>query len=660
MIRCLRCFEEYPDIFNVCPVCGNSVGCLSAPKGWLKPGCRLDGRFIVGTGAGRGGFGVVYKAYDELTGEITAIKELFLPSLVRRSDDGISVEPLSSRSGSQFDLCKKKFMNEAVSAARVRSKTGCAVFDCFEENGTAYIAMEYLGGRTLAGVISGGKCGLKYKTEIMLALIKSVSELHSSGTVHLDIAPDNIIIGEGENGSLVHLIDFGSSFSEGEYGIRNDRVFKAGYSSPELISGIPKGAGGLKAGKLCDIYSLGATAYVLYSGERPPEEKNLKNSMLSASRKLSALMPEKMSDAIMRAMHPEPGKRFSGADDFYVEFEAAAAHAGILKKDNKQIIAGSSLKAPGPGSPFCELKERKKEYIIGDKSLLTGVSIPVPDRLLPGTEIKGRYQIGLECHREGICEVYNVVDPVLRTGVQICEFFPERISRRGNDGIEIIPVDESFYDLRTSFFDNAERLSAFRGMPGGDGITDVFYENNTAYFVRRAGKRLAVSNRKSKNKTDFKETSARLSEVENYLNELWEAGLSHLNILPGSLRMTDGNRISLFSPAVLFWPEQVYRYGNPERGYTPPELYKMKACALNDTGFEVKRSDLYMLGALFFKCISGKEPPDGGFRAECVSRGIEDPLLDYRRYFSREGFAEIYRMMSIDPKKRRMVNNNSI
>ena len=137
MIRCLRCFEEYPDIFGVCPVCGNSVGCLSADPERLKPGCLLHGRYIVGYGVGRGGFGSVYRGYDKLTGTVTAIKELFVPSLVERSRDGITVGLRSSRFAPAWKAGIRRFFGEAEAEMSAPASVGCAVYDCFEENGTA-------------------------------------------------------------------------------------------------------------------------------------------------------------------------------------------------------------------------------------------------------------------------------------------------------------------------------------------------------------------------------------------------------------------------------------------------------------------------------------------------------------------------------------------
>ena len=107
MRRCFYCFAEFPDIFEVCPACGNSVGCLPVPEGHLRPGTLLHGRYYVGTGAGEGGFGIVYRGFDTLRGSEVAVKELFPPGMVGRSGDELTVESTSPRSREEFSLRRK-------------------------------------------------------------------------------------------------------------------------------------------------------------------------------------------------------------------------------------------------------------------------------------------------------------------------------------------------------------------------------------------------------------------------------------------------------------------------------------------------------------------------------------------------------------------------
>ncbi|MCQ2427135.1 MAG: serine/threonine protein kinase [Clostridia bacterium] len=581
MIRCLRCFEEYPDIYEVCPVCGNSVGCLSAPEGWLKPGCLLDGRFIIGTGAGRGGFGYVYRAYDRLTGDITAIKELFLPSLVKRADDGISVEPIPSRtSGTEknnaaFLSLKKKFRHEATSAAGASAFGGCDVIDFFEANGTAYLAMEYIGGRTLAGIIAETKADIGDKTELMLAIIKTVGDMHSSGTVHLDIAPDNIIVSEGDGIRTVHLIDFGSSVSDRDYHPAGDKIFKAGYSAPELTSGRLGGVKRMKQAVLCDIYSLGATAYALLTGTPPVRaEKRLQGKeILPYPSETVPEIPAEVSDSIMKAMEPSPEKRFATAFEFYSSLISAAVGAGIKGVLPLMLPENTQKVRFGRHSPFLPMKEKISEKEPEDRTLATGVYVPVPEQLLPGTELKKRYTIGRRYYREGVCLVYELDDLKLGRPVEICEFFPRKLCRRSADGVTVEPLSDYYADALAMFRDCALRFAAYREYPGGDGITDVFCENNTVYLRRRSGHKLSMADRSNIGNTESFEVSvAALKDVLEYLTALHAGGLVQGSVSPFSLRQTDGGKISLFSPASLFWPEQFSRYGNYEKGYSAPEL----------------------------------------------------------------------------------------
>ena len=399
MIRCLRCFEEYPDIFGVCPVCGNSVGCLSADPERLKPGCLLHGRYIVGYGVGRGGFGSVYRGYDKLTGTVTAIKELFVPSLVERSRDGITVGLRSSRFAPAWKAGIRRFFGEAEAEMSAPASVGCAVYDCFEENGTAYLVMEYLGGLSLAGKISSGGCGLPEKIDLIVKTALAVSALHCSGRVHLDIAPDNVMaVGDGHSREI-RLIDFGSSGEGHRLPFTAERVFKEGYSSPELVFGKDP-SDDPESGVKSDVYSLGATAYMLLTGKRPPAAGDREGARLIPPHEVDAAVPAAVSLAVVKAMSCDPGRRFQSAAEFARAVSAGACLAPVtgkeIKKGKKKSGQGVALtrqayaavgeKSPDPLRFFREVRDMPPaDFPVCDRSFSAGVSEPLPERLLPGT-----------------------------------------------------------------------------------------------------------------------------------------------------------------------------------------------------------------------------------------------------------------------------------
>ncbi|MBO4322665.1 MAG: hypothetical protein J5919_06665 [Clostridia bacterium] len=671
MIRCLRCFEEYPDVFGVCPVCGNSVGCLSDDSDSLKAGSMLHDRYIVGCEAGRGGFGRVYRGFDRLTSTVIAVKELFVPSLVRRSCDGTSVEPLNSRSDTGWIAVKKRFYSEAAAEISAPASVGCALFDLFEENGTVYMIMEYLGGRTVASVIVEGGTDLPGRAELIIRAARAVSALHASGRTHLDLAPDNIMaVDDGEGGSEIRLIDFGSSGRGSGLPAGPDRIFKEGYSSPELAAGNydPRIAdGGIRS----DVYSLGATAYILLTGKRPPDTSPKKYKNPVPPHELMAEIPVGISDAVMKAMDPCPGERFASAGEFAAALAKAAEKAGLCGSPEKKrsgtapgkkekTAAGKRIRdvafffrASGTGGAGRGREPR-------DISFERGVTLRLPERLLPGTVAGGRYEIGDVCTREGDCLVYPLDRAGIFTGLELCEFFPPGICRRADDGITADAGEKEweFSDLCELFSSSVTGFSLFRDDPAGDGFTDLFADNRTVYAVRRAGQRINPV-RKSGKVTE--ETAKRaafvIGDAFDYITGLHRAGLCHGNISYRSLRLTAEGRVSVFSPQSIF-----YNLSNGHEmpaEYMPPEYRKRSRTggskAVSGTAGDLSYAgDIYMLAVLYCRIVAGILLPSADIRKEKILRDEPDPAREAVFKAFRSGRAGlIMEALDFNPAKRK-------
>ncbi|MBP5174040.1 MAG: serine/threonine protein kinase [Clostridia bacterium] len=674
MIRCLRCFEEYPDIFGVCPVCGNSVGCLSADSERLKPGCLLHGRYIVGYGVGRGGFGSVYRGYDKLTGTVTAIKELFVPSLVERSRDGITVGLRSSRFAPAWKAGIRRFFGEAEAEMSAPASVGCAVYDCFEENGTAYLVMEYLGGLSLAGIISSGGCGLPEKIDLIVKTALAVSALHCSGRVHLDIAPDNVMaVGDGHSREI-RLIDFGSSGEGHRLPFTAERVFKEGYSSPELVFGKDP-SDDPESGVKSDVYSLGATAYMLLTGKRPPAAGDREGARLIPPHEVDAAVPAAVSLAVVKAMSCDPGRRFQSAAEFARAVSAGACLAPVTGKEIKrgkkksgqgvaltrQAYAAVGEKSPDPLRFFREVRDMPPaDFPVCDMSFSAGVSEPLPERLLPGTTVGGRYETGLGCRREGACLVYRLEGRGIFSEFELCEFYPSGSCRRAADGRQVEETDFSYCDLLDGFFRSVSEFSLLRDEPGGEGFTDAFYENGTAYALRRAGRRLIPAElRQKKGRVSDKRCARILRLIEpifRYASALSDSGLDHMNITHRSVRMKPDGSLGLFSPLRIFYPKGGAVLGE----YRPPELVPSTDTPFLKSFPGPRRregpsdADLYMLAVLFCRLAGGTSVPTAEMRKERLTADLPDPLLEaVERRFSTGIAAGITAAVKLNPVVRR-------
>ncbi|MDR0975230.1 MAG: serine/threonine protein kinase [Ruminococcus sp.] len=232
----------------------------------LPAGTVLSGKFRIDGVLGAGGFGLTYKGYDtEIEREI-AIKEYFPRQLSVRANDGMTVRSYKGSLSSRYNDGLNKFIHEARRTAKFGKNPGVVwVISYFEANGTAYIVMEFVEGRSLSSLLEERKTLSEPETLTLLKpVILAVRELHKNHLIHRDIAPDNIMI---QKDGSTKLIDFGASadFSE-EASDNSELVIKPGYAPIEQYDRSRK-----TQGPWTDVYALCATIYKCISGKTIPE-----------------------------------------------------------------------------------------------------------------------------------------------------------------------------------------------------------------------------------------------------------------------------------------------------------------------------------------------------------------------------------------------------
>jgi serine/threonine-protein kinase len=202
----------------------------------------LGGRYVLGEVLGTGGMATVWRATDEVLGREVAVKVL---SPQFAADAGFVA----------------RFEREARHAARLSHPRLVTVFDCGIDNGTAFIVMELVAGRTLRQVLDeAGILPPAEATGIAAAVCEGLEVAHASGLVHRDIKPANVVVSGGE----VKVLDFGIARAEGTAGLTRTQTVlgTAAYLSPEQASGRP-------AGPQSDLYSLGCVLFEMLTGEPP-------------------------------------------------------------------------------------------------------------------------------------------------------------------------------------------------------------------------------------------------------------------------------------------------------------------------------------------------------------------------------------------------------
>lgn len=322
MERCENCCELYDTSYGMCPHCGYAHGDGAKEVYHLKPGTRLkndEGKeYVIGKSVGQGGFGIVYKAWDDALKRVVAIKEFFPLSMASR-DEGETQISVSAKRGWEYTKHLEKFRREAKIMSNFSESENCIeTYDRFDGNGTSYIVMEYFDAPTLKSYIKGRK-GAPLSEKEIIAIISQVlsglKEIHAKGVYHLDIALDNIFIKKNEKNAeelKVRVYDFGAAHYENEKRSFNDDeiVLKPGFSPPEQY----KRNG--KLGPWSDIYAVGANMYYLLTGEVPLEatDREFEDSMKEPSQ--LAAVSEPISNVTMRAMALNPELRYQSAEEF--------------------------------------------------------------------------------------------------------------------------------------------------------------------------------------------------------------------------------------------------------------------------------------------------------------------------------------------------------
>lgn len=312
MRRCYSCFEEYDEKYNICPHCGQENDIQPVEPIHLIPGTVLYNRYIIGTAIGAGGFGIVYRAWDKKLESIVAVKEFFLNRLVTRAP-GTKDLIVTQKGKSEFEYRKQRFLAEARTMAQFGSHRSIPnVFEFFEENNTAYIVMELLQGMSLSDYISnnGGKVNVDFATMVVNEVGNALSSLHKEGIIHCDVAPDNIFLCNGKE-IKVKLMDLGAAKLKDSSTDVTDIILKPGYSPVEQYDNSKN------IGPWTDIYSLGATFYMMITGVKPEESTNRKiEDTTIPPAQMDNSINENLSNAIMKALAIDIHMRFKKVDEF--------------------------------------------------------------------------------------------------------------------------------------------------------------------------------------------------------------------------------------------------------------------------------------------------------------------------------------------------------
>jgi len=268
------------------------------------------GRYLILGELGRGAMGVVYKAQDPAIGRIIAIKSIRLNDLTEESER---------------ERLRERLFREAQSAGILSHPGIVTIYDIFEENGLAYIFMEFVNGPPFDKMLGAEQTADK---DTLLSILRQIASAldyaHRKGIIHRDIKPANIMI--HEDGSA-KVTDFGIAKIASQNMTQTGTIMGTPtYMSPEQVQGIPV------TGQ-ADQFSLAVITYEALTGEKPFAAEYLPTLLYKIVREepiaptlLNPTLDPRVDGVVRRALAKNPTDRFPTCAEF-VEALAEALNA---------------------------------------------------------------------------------------------------------------------------------------------------------------------------------------------------------------------------------------------------------------------------------------------------------------------------------------------
>jgi beta-lactam-binding protein with PASTA domain/predicted Ser/Thr protein kinase len=296
-------------------------------------GSVFDGRYLIVRKLGAGGMADVFLAEDQELGRRVAIKIL--------NDRHASDEQFVER-----------FRREAKNAAGLSHPNIVQIYDRGTAEGTYYIAMEYLDGRSLKELIVGrGPAPIKLAIEYTREILAAVGFAHRHGIVHRDIKPHNVLCGpEGR----LKVTDFGIARSGASQMTEVGSIIgTAQYLSPEQARGAP-------VEQSSDLYSVGVVLYELLTGQVPftgdtPLEIAMKHlsTVPKPPSDLREEVPHDLDLVVLRALAKQPADRYQSAEEMDADLKRVLDGLPIGEETANAataVLSGAGVIAAAPTS----------------------------------------------------------------------------------------------------------------------------------------------------------------------------------------------------------------------------------------------------------------------------------------------------------------------
>ena len=297
---------------------------------------RRIGRFRLDAKLGSGGMGDVYAATDTQLRRTVALK--LLPARFASEPDRLS-----------------RFEIEARAASALNHPNIVTVYDAGVTDGTPWIAMERVEGRTLRAMLGDGALPAAEAQRITSQVATGLARAHEAGIVHRDLKPENVMV---RHDGLVKILDFGvaklSGGSEPQLG--DTEAETALMTMPGSVSGTPaymspEQATAGSVDHRSDQFALGILLYEMITGENPFRRQSVAQTLSAVLefspqplKKARPEVPTRLSEAVERCLAKDPAARFGSASEVVAALESVS-YPAVIRPYPRLVASGLVLVA---------------------------------------------------------------------------------------------------------------------------------------------------------------------------------------------------------------------------------------------------------------------------------------------------------------------------
>lgn len=384
----------------------------------LPPGAQL-GQYRLIEAASHGGFGILYRAWDEKLNRPVAVKECFPASICRRDPQTGVLRPHSEALQAQYDAAINDAFEEVQTLAKLHHARVVPVYDVFRSAGSLFYVMPWLEGGSLRDrIVAGDAISPETAQNWLLELLSALEYLHGMQVIHRDIKPGNIMFDVAGNPVLV---DFGSALNRAtKVDTTTQGEFSPVYASPEQISG--KG----KIGPWTDLYSLAATWYELLTGNAPePAQQRLVSDDLAPLPSGATLLEQ----SIMQNLALAPEERCQSAREWRDWLLRGAAPVAVARRRRSFLLWAVPAVLLAAGGAF--LLGRQQAEPVQEEGAAQVKDAPDKQELVLSDEFYEK-----ACSQLGIPALLQRYEEVLNKAAACRESYASKLESLYNAGVE--------------------------------------------------------------------------------------------------------------------------------------------------------------------------------------------------------------------------------